>query len=116
MTEKWPALRAVTEVFGWLRCLSRGQRHVAKGRYEQAVADFDRVIELGAATAWVFAGRGHVNKEMGRYDQALADFDRASELDPTEDVFAAARTEIRELTGRTDTDDALPSDRGTEAT
>jgi hypothetical protein len=82
MTEKWPALRAVIEVFGWARCLSRGQRHVAKGRYDQAVADFDRAIELN----------------------------------PTEDAFAAARTEIRELTGRTDADDALPSDRGTEAT
>ena len=52
---------------------------------------------------------------MERYDEALADFDRAIELDPTEDEFAAARTEICQLTGRSDTDDAVPSNRGTKA-
>ena len=53
---------------------------------------------------------------MGHYDQALADYDRAIELDPTEDEFAAARTAICQLTGRSDTDDAVPSNRGTKAT
>ena len=53
---------------------------------------------------------------MERYDDALADFDRAIELDPTEDEFADARTEICQLTGRTDTDDASPSNPGTKAT
>ena len=53
---------------------------------------------------------------MECYDQALADFDRAIELDPTEDEFAAERTEIRQLTGRSDTDDALPSNPGTKDT
>jgi hypothetical protein len=47
----------------------------------------------------------------GRYD-----FDRAIELDPTEDKIAAARTAICQLTGRNDTDDALPNNRGTKAT
>jgi len=46
----------------------------------------------------------------------LADFDRAIELDPAEDEFAAARTEICQLTGPSDTDDALPSNRATKAT
>jgi tetratricopeptide (TPR) repeat protein len=53
---------------------------------------------------------------MERYDQALADYDRAIELDPTEDEFAAARTAICQLTGRSDTDDAVPGNRGTEPT
>jgi hypothetical protein len=53
---------------------------------------------------------------MERYDEALADFDRAIELDSAEDEFAAARTEICQLTGRNETDDALPGNRRTKAT
>ena len=78
------------------------------GRNDQALADFDRAIELGAADARGFYARGLMYRLMGRYDQALADIDRAIELDPTEDEFAAARTEICQLTGSSDTDDALP--------
>ena len=62
------------------------------------------------------AVRGQTYLVMGRHDQALADFDRAIELDPTEDEFTAARTEISQLTGRSDADDALPSNRETTGT
>jgi tetratricopeptide (TPR) repeat protein len=62
------------------------------------------------------AVRGQAYQTMGRYDQALAAFNRAIELDPTEDEFTAAWTEICQLTGRSDTDDALPTNRGTTAT
>ena len=82
VTEKWPTPRDVIWAFRVVGYLVRGARYVA----------------------------------MERYDQALADFDRAIELDPTEDEFAAERTEIRQLTGRSDTDDALPSNPGTKDT
>ena len=49
-------------------------------------------------------------------DGCGADFDRAIELDPAEDEFAAARTEVGQLTGGSDTDDAVPGNGGTEAT
>jgi tetratricopeptide (TPR) repeat protein len=87
------------------------------GRYDQALADFDRAIELGGPNqAWAIFGRGETYRRMGCYDQALADFDRAIELDPAEDEFAAARTEVGQLTGGSDTDDAVPGNGGTEAT
>ncbi len=94
----------------------RGARSLAKGRYDQALADFDRAIELSPADARCFLGRGETYRKMERCDDALADFDRAIELDPTEDEFAAARAEICQLKGRSDTDDASPSNRGTTAT
>ncbi len=79
-------------------------------------ADLDRAIELDPDQADAIVDRGVTYLAMGRYEDALADFDRAIELDPTEDEFAAARTEICQLTGSSDTDDALPGNRGTKDT
>ena len=52
------------------------------GRYDQALADLDRAIELDPAEAWAIAARGQAYLALGRYDLALADLDRAIELDP----------------------------------
>ena len=53
------------------------------GRYDEALADFTRAIELDPEDAWTIASRGETYRLMGRYDEALADFTRAIELDPT---------------------------------
>ena len=76
MTEKRPTLRNRLGV-------DRLVRHLANGHYDQALADYDRAIELDAANTWAFLGRGDTYQAMGRYDQALADYDRAIELDAT---------------------------------
>jgi tetratricopeptide (TPR) repeat protein len=83
MTEKRPTLRDRIRVI-------LGLRFIVKGRYDQALAVFDRAIELDAADAGAFAGRGHTYLAMGRYDQALADFNRALELDPDDEDYALA--------------------------
>ena len=85
-------------------------------RYDEALADYSRAIELDPEEAWVIASRGETYRAMGRYDQALADYDRAIELDPAEDEFAAARTAICQLPTISDPDDAAPGNRGTKAT
>ena len=59
-----------------------GNAYRAMGRYEEALADFTRAIELDPADAWAIASRGQTYRLMGRYDEALADFTRAIELDP----------------------------------
>ena len=51
-------------------------------RYDEALADFSRAIELDPGNAWAIASRGETYRLMGRYDEALADFNRAIELDP----------------------------------
>ena len=52
-------------------------------RYEEALADFSRVIELSPEdAASAFADRGETFRLMERYEEALADFSRAIELDP----------------------------------
>jgi tetratricopeptide (TPR) repeat protein len=51
-------------------------------RYPEALADFDRAIELDPKYTWAIARRGVTYRGMERYPEALADFDRAIELDP----------------------------------
>ena len=52
------------------------------GRFDDALADFNRAIELDPGLAWAIGSRGETYQAMGRYDEALADFNRAIELDP----------------------------------
>jgi tetratricopeptide (TPR) repeat protein len=60
----------------------RGLTCLLMGEYDQALADFNRAIELDPNYVWAIASRGVVYGQMGKYDQALADFNRAIELDP----------------------------------
>ena len=62
--------------------VDRGVTYLAMGRYEDALAELDRAIELRTADAGTIALRGSTYLAMGRNDQALADFDRAIELGP----------------------------------
>ncbi len=51
-------------------------------RYDQAIADFTRAIELDPSNAVIMAARGETCRLSGRYDQAAVDFARAIVLDP----------------------------------
>jgi tetratricopeptide (TPR) repeat protein len=68
-----------------LRC--RGRAHRDVGRYDAALSDFDRALELSPDDEWAIAGRGETYRLAGRYDEALGEFGRALELDP-EDSWA----------------------------
>jgi tetratricopeptide (TPR) repeat protein len=74
MTEKRPTLRDRIRA-------GRMVRYLANGRYDQALADYDRAIELDAAHTWAITSRAAIYRKMGRYEEALADFDRAIGLD-----------------------------------
>jgi tetratricopeptide (TPR) repeat protein len=58
----------------------RGEMYRAKDAHDQALADFDRAIELEEKYSWAIAERGQTYQQIGKYEQALADFDRAIEL------------------------------------
>jgi tetratricopeptide (TPR) repeat protein len=59
MTEKRPTLRDRMRAF-------RGARHLVMGRYEEALADYGRAIELSPANARAFIGRGHTYLALKR--------------------------------------------------
>ena len=71
-------------------------------RYDEALADFSRAIELDPSNAFLAAERGKTYRAMGRYDEALADFSRAIELDPSNAFLAAERGMTYREMGRYD--------------
>ena len=69
----------------------RGESHIKAGRYEEALADLDRAIELDPTAAWAIISRGRTYREMERYEEALANFNRLIELDPSDAEAIAER-------------------------
>ena len=55
------------------------------GKYEQALADLDRAIELKPDDEWALSRRGVTYQQVGKYEQALAEFNRKIELDVDDD-------------------------------
>ena len=52
------------------------------GRYDEALADFNRVIEHNPADSWALGHRGQTYQAMGRENEALTDLKRAIEFEP----------------------------------
>lgn len=55
---------------------------LAEGRYDQAIACFDKAIEAEGKFPEAYCNRGTAYYEKGQYDAAIRDFDRAIELNP----------------------------------
>jgi tetratricopeptide (TPR) repeat protein len=51
-------------------------------RYDKALADLSRDIELDPGYAHAVASRGEIYRRLERYEEALGDFSRAIELNP----------------------------------
>ncbi|MEK8144323.1 tetratricopeptide repeat protein [Streptomyces sp. M10(2022)] len=61
------------------------------GRYEEALADYTRSIEIDALYIWAIGSRGETYQAMGRYEEALADYNRAVEIHPQYEWAIASR-------------------------
>jgi tetratricopeptide (TPR) repeat protein len=60
----------------------RGVAYRLMGKYEEALADLTRVLELDPDDVLATAERGGAYRMMGKYEEALADLNHALELDP----------------------------------
>ena len=60
-------------------------------RYDEALADFTRAIELDPANAEAVHSRALTYQAMERYDDALADHTRAIQHDPEKAWYVASR-------------------------
>lgn len=61
----------------------RGNALAGAGRYQEALANYARAIELDPGYSKAYSNRGTTYREMRRYAEALADYDRAIQVDPT---------------------------------
>jgi len=63
---------------------SRGCALSSKGKYDEAIAEYTKAIELDPNFAYAYNNRGVAYKNKGQYDLAIADYNRAIELDPND--------------------------------
>ncbi|MGW6291295.1 tetratricopeptide repeat protein, partial [Streptomyces sp. NPDC055058] len=82
-----------------LAYIIRSWEHRRENNYEQALADCNAALQLGAA-ARAFRGRGETYRLAGRHEEALADFNRAIELDPNVAWAIDSRGQTYESMGR----------------
>jgi len=61
----------------------KGIMNHSLGKYEIALTDFNRALEMDPDYVLAHNGRGMAYLEMERYDEAIADFDTAIALDPS---------------------------------
>lgn len=65
---------------------------------EGAIADYTRVIELGA-DAGAYIARGELYEQRGEHEKAIADYEAARELDPASDAALLALAQARDVAG-----------------
>ena len=59
-----------------------GFAYVNQGRYDRALQDLNKAIEIDPANAFAYNNRGILFKSRGLLDLAMQDFNKAIELDP----------------------------------
>lgn len=62
----------------------RGISYDKLGHFEEAVLDFNKVIQLDPNNSVAYFNRGSTYDSMGAHDQAISDFGKALELDPAQ--------------------------------
>jgi len=78
----------------------RGMVSVHEGRYDDALIDYNRAIELAPDFGHTFTLRGVVYEKQGRHDLALADHNRAIELSPDNAIAYYNRGVAQEQLGQ----------------
>ncbi len=61
---------------------NRGYYYGLKGKHDEAIAEYSKVIELDPKHIKAYLNRGHTYSQIGDYDKAIEDYNLAIELDP----------------------------------
>lgn len=79
--------------------LRRGLTFLDSGKYDQALDDFDRAVELEPNNVWPIANRAIARVWKRDFDAAAKDLKRAENLDPDNPVVLRAKALQAELNG-----------------
>ena len=60
----------------------RGVEEGKKGRFDQAIADFTKAIEINPRLVEAYIHRGVAYNQKGQIDQAISDFNKVLEINP----------------------------------
>ena len=60
----------------------RGFANVELEKYQEAIENFNKAIELDPNSAAFYSARGLVYVELGKHQEAINDYNKAIELDP----------------------------------
>ncbi len=80
--------------------VDRAAGRLNKEKWDSAIADCSRAIELDPNLAVAYNNRGWAYFNKGQHDSAIADFSRAIELDPSVATFYGNRASAYEEQGK----------------
>ena len=75
--------------------LLRAKAYAADDKFKDAIADFDKALELDPALVEAYVERGVLFANNKRYDDAIGDYTRAIEMDPKNAKAYAMRAEAK---------------------
>jgi tetratricopeptide (TPR) repeat protein len=78
---------------------NRGISYSKMGKYDLALADFNRCLELDPDWSWAFAERGQVYLLQNQLDKAIEDFTKAIKYNPNYSISYFRRAEAYEKKG-----------------
>ena len=82
-----------------LRIGFRGDAHIAKANYEQAISDCSKALNLSPNDPIAYFTRANAHLFSGELELALSDFNAAIEFDPTSGRSIHGRGLVHELMG-----------------
>lgn len=81
---------------------SRGAAHLRLGNIQDALSDFNRVLDLQPNNARTFHLRGLAHEKAGDYKKAISDLDKAIEINPEYGAAYHSRANLNSKLGKTD--------------
>ena len=74
-----------------------GLQLAMEGRYEEAIAEFSKAIELDPEYALTYCSRGIAYNVLNRKSEAIADFEKCIELSQNPSLTQLAKQQLEEL-------------------
>ncbi len=74
-----PVVHSLPEAQAWVK---KGSELHTQGRYDEAIAHFDKALKLYPRLARAWAGKGLASNALGQYEEAIHCYDESLRLDP----------------------------------